>query len=77
MLCRRVTLTFEPAQTELHTTIVVLQDESPEDTESFTVNLVNPRNGAEIGPQSSVTINILSNDNAHGIVQFAPVSQLR
>lgn len=74
MLYRRVTLTFEPAQTELHTTVVVLQDESPEDTESFTIDIINPRNGAEVGMQSSVTINILSNDNAHGIVQFAPVS---
>ena len=73
--CRRVTLTFEPAQTELHMAVVVLQDESPENTESFTVDIVNPRDGAEVGAQSSVTVNILSNDNAHGIIQFAPVSQ--
>ncbi|KAL8615958.1 hypothetical protein ACOMHN_034634 [Nucella lapillus] len=71
---RRVTLTFEPAQTRLHTTVVVLQDETPEDTESFTVGLASPQDGAEIGPQASVTINILSNDNAHGIIQFAPDS---
>ncbi|XP_076465116.1 adhesion G-protein coupled receptor V1-like isoform X2 [Babylonia areolata] len=71
---RRVTLTFEPNQRVLHTTVVVLQDGAPEDTESFTVDLVNPQNGAEVGPQASVTINILSNDNAHGIIQFAPDS---
>jgi G-protein coupled receptor 98 len=73
-LCRRVTLTFEPAQTMLQTTVVVLQEDEPEDTETFTVELINPLDGADIGPQSSVAISILSNDNAHGVIEFAAVS---
>ncbi|KAK7486836.1 hypothetical protein BaRGS_00021983 [Batillaria attramentaria] len=68
---RIVTLTFWPTQTVLHTTVVVLQDDTPEDTETFTVRLADPVGGADIGVQGAVTINILSNDNAHGIIQFA------
>ena len=67
-------MTFEPAETELHAAVVVLQDETPEDTEFFTVDLVNPQDGAEVGPQSSLNISILSNDNAHGVIEFAAVS---
>lgn len=66
-------MTFEPTQTLLHTTVVVQQDDSPEDTETFTVILTNPLSGADIGPRGAVTVNILSNDNAHGIIQFAAV----
>lgn len=74
MVARRLTLTFEPGQTTLHTTVAVMQDDVPEDVESFAVTLTSPTGGAEIGPQASVTVNILANDNAYGIVQFAAVS---
>ncbi|XP_055956200.1 adhesion G-protein coupled receptor V1 [Patella vulgata] len=68
---RTVTLIFEENETLLTTTAVVLQDDIPEDTETFSVKLTNPVGGAEIGANSSVDISILSNDNAHGIIEFS------
>lgn len=51
----------------------VLEDDIPEDTESFVMELANPRDGAEIGANKEVTVNILTNDDGHGIIQFAKV----
>ncbi|KAK3601208.1 hypothetical protein CHS0354_004408 [Potamilus streckersoni] len=68
---RTVTMTFDPGQTLLHTTAMVLQDTVPEDTETFYVTLRNPIGGVEIGPNNRIAINILSNDNAHGIIEIA------
>ncbi|KAL3865787.1 hypothetical protein ACJMK2_043142 [Sinanodonta woodiana] len=68
---RTVTMTFNPGQTLLHTTAMVLQDTIPEDTETFYVALRNPVGGVEIGPNNRIAINILSNDNAHGIIEIA------
>lgn len=51
----------------------VLEDFLPENTETFFVTLVNPTGGATIGPKNKISVNILSNDNAHGIIEFAEV----
>lgn len=51
----------------------VLEDFVPENTETFFVTLVNPTGGATIGPKNKISVNILSNDNAHGIIEFAEV----
>ncbi|GFR83307.1 G-protein coupled receptor 98-like, partial [Elysia marginata] len=67
---RRVTMTFEPGQAVLRTSVVTLTDDTPEDTESFSVSVVSPQGGAEIGPQSSVAVEMLSNDDAHGVIEF-------
>ncbi len=72
---RSVTLTFEPGQTSLQTSVTILDDVLPEDSETFYVTLVSPRMGAEIGDQREVTVHILSNDNGHGIIEFAQVRQ--
>ena len=55
---------------------MVLQDDLPEDTETFYVTITNPAGGAEIGAQNTITVNILSNDNAHGIIEIAQVGTL-
>ncbi|XP_060082724.1 adhesion G-protein coupled receptor V1-like [Ylistrum balloti] len=68
---RTVTMTFEPGRRLLQTSVIILQDTIPEDTETFFVSLTNPSGGADIGPQNTLTINILSNDNAHGIIEIA------
>ena len=70
---RTSTLTFLPGQTSMRVSAVILEDEIPEDTEVFSVELKEPRGGAEIGPDRRVTISILSNDNAHGVIEFAEV----
>ena len=66
-------MTLNEGQDLLHTSVVVLQDTEPEDNEAFYVTLKNPTGGAEIGPDNRITVNILSNDNAHGIIEIAPV----
>lgn len=70
---RTTTMIFEPGQTLLTTSVAVLEDELPENTETFFVSLSNPQGGAEIGPDNEVTVNILANDNAYGIIEFAEV----
>ena len=68
-------MSFQPDQTQLTVGVYLLQDSDPEDTETFRVKLVNPRHGAEIGSQDQVLVTIPSNDDGHGIIQFAEVSQ--
>ncbi|KAJ8304146.1 hypothetical protein KUTeg_017729 [Tegillarca granosa] len=74
---RTITMMFEPGERLRHTSVVVLQDDVPEDTEHFYITLSNPTGGAEIGTQNKITVNILSNDNAHGIIEIAPVNVIR
>ncbi|XP_071965307.1 adhesion G-protein coupled receptor V1-like isoform X2 [Antedon mediterranea] len=64
-------LTFEDGQTELTIAVVAIDDANPENDESFSVALSNPTGGAIIGSQSQVTVNILSNDDAHGLIAFS------
>ena len=49
----------------------ILDDQLPEDDQTFSVFLSNPTNGSELGSQHEVTVAILSNDDAHGIIAFA------
>ena len=69
-------MTFEEGQSSRTTSVMVLQDDLPEDTETFYVTITNPAGGAEIGAQNTITVNILSNDNAHGIIEIAQVGTL-
>uniref|UniRef100_A0A2K5BZQ4 Adhesion G-protein coupled receptor V1 n=1 Tax=Aotus nancymaae TaxID=37293 RepID=A0A2K5BZQ4_AOTNA len=64
-------LIFEPGDREATIAVNILDDTVPEEEESFKVQLKNPKGGAEIGINGSVTITILSNDDAYGIVAFA------
>ncbi|XP_076995276.1 adhesion G-protein coupled receptor V1 [Tamandua tetradactyla] len=64
-------LIFEPGDREAIIAVNILDDIVPEEEESFKVQLKNPKGGAEIGSNGCVTITILSNDDAHGVVVFA------
>uniref|UniRef100_A0A2K6F8J3 Adhesion G-protein coupled receptor V1 n=1 Tax=Propithecus coquereli TaxID=379532 RepID=A0A2K6F8J3_PROCO len=64
-------LIFEPGDKEATIVVNILDDIVPEEEESFKVQLKNPKGGAEIGINGSVTITILSNDDAYGVVAFA------
>lgn len=55
----------------------ILDDTVPEKEESFRVQLKNPKGGAEIGVSSYVRVNVLSNDDAYGVIAFAQVKGLR
>ena len=67
-------MTFMTGETTLQTSVAILVDDLPEDTETFFVKLTNPRLGAELGANIGVTLNILSNDHGHGIIEFAEVN---
>lgn len=73
LLFRTITLTFEPGKRLRTTSVEILEDYLPENTETFFVTLSNPTGGATIGTKNKITVNILSNDNAHGIIEFAEV----
>ncbi|GAB5567024.1 adhesion G-protein coupled receptor V1 isoform X4 [Prionailurus iriomotensis] len=64
-------LIFEPGDREAVIVVNVLDDTVPEEEEFFRVELKNPKGGAEIGINGYVKINILSNDDAYGVVGFA------
>lgn len=51
----------------------IIDDDLPEEMEHFTIKLKNPKGGAEIGFNGQVSVNIVSNDDAHGIIGFTQV----
>ena len=69
-------MTFAPGQTSHKVVVEVIDDVIPELDEEFSVQLVFPVGGAILGPQSSVAITVLTNDNAYGLIGFAEVSYL-
>ncbi|XP_043920117.1 adhesion G-protein coupled receptor V1 [Protopterus annectens] len=68
---------FDPEDRELIAAVTIVDDNIPEDQESFRIRLKNPRGGAEIGANGLVTVIIPSNDDAHGIVAFSQNSLFR
>lgn len=53
--------------------IPLINDDVAEDDELFEVTLIEPMGGVMVGDDSSVSITILANDNAHGIIEFSKV----
>ncbi|KAE8635798.1 hypothetical protein XENTR_v10002742 [Xenopus tropicalis] len=70
-------LKFEPGEREAVIAISILDDLIPEEDESFTIRLKNPKGGAEIGANSYVRIIIPTNDDAHGVIGFAQSSLIK
>lgn len=54
--------------------VEVINDSTPELDEQFSIQLVDPVGGAVLGVQSSLTITVLTNDDAYGLIGFAEVS---
>lgn len=54
--------------------VEVINDSTPELDELFSIQLMNPVGGAVLGIQSSLTITVLTNDDAYGLIGFAEVS---
>ncbi len=57
-------------------TVGIEDDELPEDDELIVVQLRQPEGGAEIGPDSQVTILVMANDNVAGLLGFQDTSYL-
>ena len=53
--------------------VYIHNDSVPEGAEKFWVELLNPRGGAEVAQESKLAVNILSNDDGHGIIEFDEV----
>ncbi len=70
---RQVNLTFAPDEAILRFSVRIVNDDIPEVDESFSVVLSNPVGGASIGDNGAVTMVILTNDDAHGLIGFAEV----
>lgn len=58
------TLTFAQGIDSLSFTIPIVDNATPEGTESFTIVLTNPTNGATLGTPSTATVNIVDDDPA-------------
>ena len=69
-------LTFGEGEVNRTFTVTLLEDDIPEVLEAFQVFLSAPTGGAVLGETSSIVVGILTNDNAHGIIGFAPVSTI-
>jgi len=63
------TLTFQPMQRFASVRVWLIEDNEPEDDETFTIVLSNPRDGAILGPASVCTITIADDDNV-GVLCF-------
>ena len=72
---RQGQLIFENGQKELELDFTILPDTTPERDEAFTVRIYNASGKAIVNSQKQdLSINILSNDDAHGRVGFASSS---
>ena len=67
-------LMFVPGQLYHQIVVESIDDATPELDEQFSVQLLEPVGGAVLGTQSSLTVTILTNDDAYGLVGFADVS---
>eukprot|EP00794_Sanderia_malayensis_P009868 gene9868-10878_t len=67
-------LTFADGVTSGSFDVQVLNDTHPEILENFTIVLSNPSANAIIGGLSSVVVNIEKNDDPHGVISFASIS---
>ncbi len=65
------TVTFAPGVTMQTVTVTIIDDDSPEGDEMFTVELSSPSSDAVLVPPSIITVVIDVNDNAGGVVSFA------
>ena len=66
-------LTFAEGEVNRTFTVTLLEDDMPEVLEAFRVFLSAPTGGAVLRETNSIVVGILTNDNANGIIGFAPV----
>ena len=64
---------MRPGETSLRFVLGIFNDAVPEIDENFDLRLANPTGGVVLGTRQSVTVNVLNNDNAHGLIGFAEV----
>lgn len=71
-MSRQGQLIFDNGQKELELDFTILPDSTPERDEAFSVRIFNASGKAVVNTQKQeLTVNILSNDDAHGRIGFA------
>lgn len=65
--------TFLDGSTENSATLVIRNDAIPEGNETFTLTIVEARNGAVIGSRNTMQLIIRASDRPHGLIQFHSV----
>ena len=73
LLYRDTVLTLRPGESSLRFVVGIFNDIIPEIDENFELRLANPSGGVTLGSRQSVSITVLNNDNAHGLIGFAEV----
>lgn len=68
---RKGQLIFNNEDTELSFYVTIFNDSISEPDETFLVTLSNATGGAVIGPNGNLEVNILSNGNPYGRIEFA------
>ena len=68
-------LTLRSGESSLRFVLGIVDDVIPEIDENFDLQLTSPTGGVTLGSRQSVTITVLNNDNAHGLIGFAEVSK--
>lgn len=64
---------MRPGESSLRFVVGIFDDVVPEIDENFDLRLANPSGGVTLGPQQSISVTVLNNDNAHGLIGFAEV----
>jgi hypothetical protein len=73
LLYRDTVLTLRPGESSLRFVVGIFDDVVPEIDENFDLRLASPSGGVTLGPRQSVSVTVLNNDNAHGLIGFAEV----
>lgn len=64
-------VTLAPGQTNATLTLVPINDDVPEQAESFVVQLVSVSGGARLGQQTSAVVTVEGSNDPHGVFEFA------
>jgi G-protein coupled receptor 98 len=69
-VARQSDIVFEEGLDTVNFEIALINDTLPEISENFSMKIANVQGGARLGSQDSIVVNILTNDNAHGLIGF-------
>lgn len=69
-------VTFSDGQTESTGFLIIRNDAVPELNETFLIEIIDARFGAEIGNVSSMLLTVRASDDPYGKLQFDPVRTL-
>lgn len=65
--------TFSDGETESTGFLIIRNDAVPELNETFLIQIIDARSGAEIGSVSTMLLTVIASDDPHGKLQFDAV----